>query len=182
MGRLRTNSDDRRGVVGDVFIVEGETDGTHECGVAMVRFVLGGFCEDSRERVDAPQLFIGDDHEERKNALSDGKEIVIRWFPFEGGKGIVGLFEEAGNGVRRHGWKKKKIRRSSLLDSRAGAVEDRNDDDQSDSVGEGKLRVLGAFGDSSESVGSRDCDCSSGCLVGIKFELDFHCRERYAGP
>ena len=66
--------------------------------------------------------------------------------------------------------------------SRAGAVENRDDDDQSDSVGEGELRVLGAFGDSSESVGSRDCDCSSGGLVGIKFELDFHCRERYAGP
>jgi hypothetical protein len=48
-------------------------------------------------------LVIGDDHEERKNALSDGEEIVIRWFPFEGGKGIVGLFEEAGAGVRRHG-------------------------------------------------------------------------------
>jgi hypothetical protein len=60
----------------------------------------------------------------------------------------------------------------------AGAVEDRDDDDQSNSVGEGELRVLGAFGDSSESVGSRDCDCSSGGLVGIKFELDFHCRER----
>jgi hypothetical protein len=58
-------------------------------------------------------------------------------------------------------------------------VEDRNDDDQSNRVGEGELRVLGAFGDSSESVGIRDCDCSSGGLVGIKFELDFYCRERY---
>ena len=62
--------------------------------------------------------------------------------------------------------------------SRTGAVENRDDDDQSDCVGEGELRVLGAFGDSSESVGSCDCDCSSGGLVGIKFELDFHCRER----
>ena len=66
-----------------------------------------------------------------------------------------------------------------FLGSRAGAVEDHDDDDQSNSVGECKLRVLGAFGDSSESVGSCDCDCSSGSLVGIKFELDFHCRERY---
>ncbi len=99
-----------------------------------------------------------------------------------GGKGIVGLFEEAGDGVRRHGWKKRRLPRSRLLDSRADAVEDRDDDDQSDSVGEGELRVLGAFGDSSESVRSRDCDCSSGGLVGIKFELDFHCQERYAGP
>jgi hypothetical protein len=63
-----------------------------------------------------------------------------------------------------------------------GAVENRDDDDQSDCVGKGELMVLGAFGDSSESVGSRDCDCSSGGLVGIKFELDFHCRERYNEP
>ncbi len=35
MGRLRTNSDDCRGVVSDVFIVEGEADGTNKRGVAM---------------------------------------------------------------------------------------------------------------------------------------------------
>ena len=75
-----------------------------------------------------------------------------------------------------------KLQRSSFLGySRAGAVENRDDDDQSNCVGKGKLRVLGAFGDSSKSVGSRDCDCSSGSggLVSIKFELDFHCQERY---
>ncbi len=82
-------------------------------------------------------------------------------------------------------WRKleDKLLRSSFLDyNRAGAVENRNDDDQSNCVGKGELRVLGAFGDLSESVGSRDCDCSSGGLVGIKFELDFHCRERYKEP
>ena len=45
-------------------------------------------------------------------------------------------------------------------------------------VGKGELKVLSAFRDSSESVGSGDCDCSSGGFVGIKFELDFHCQER----
>jgi hypothetical protein len=74
------------------------------------------------------------------------------------------------------------LKSSFLGYSRAGAVENRDDDDQSDSVGEGELRVLGAFGDSSESVGSRNCNCSSGSFVGIKFELDFHCRERLDGP
>jgi hypothetical protein len=102
MGRLCTNSDDCRGVVGDVFIVEGEADGTYKCGVAMFCFVLGGFREDSRERMDAFQLIIGNDHEKRKNTLSDGKQVVIGWFPFERGKGVVCLFEEAGDGVRRH--------------------------------------------------------------------------------
>ena len=99
------------------------------------------------------------------------------------GKGVVCLFEEAGDGVRRHVEMKleDKLPSSSFLgysNSRAGAVENRDDDDQSDCVGKGKLRVLGAFGDSSKSVGSHDCDCSSGSgsLVGIKFELDFHCQ------
>ena len=59
-----------------------------------------------------------------------------------------------------------------------GAVENCDDNDQSDCIGKGKLRVLGAFEDLSESVGSRNCDCCSGSLVGIKFKLDFHCRER----
>ena len=102
-----------------------------------------------------------------------------------GEKGVIRLFEETGDGIRRHGEMKltENLLKSSFLSySRAGAVENRNDDDQSDSDGEGKLRVLGAFGDSSESVGSRDCDCSSGGLVGIKFELDFHCRERLEEP
>ncbi len=63
-----------------------------------------------------------------------------------------------------------------------GAVEDRPDDDQSNSIGKGKLRVLGAFGDSSESVGSRDGNSGSSSLIGIKFELDFHCREQQNGP
>ena len=59
-----------------------------------------------------------------------------------------------------------------------GAVEDHNDDDQCDGVCEGKLRVLGAFGDLAESVGSCNCNCGSGGFVGIKFKLDFHCQER----
>ena len=65
-------------------------------------FVLGGVREDSRERMDAVQLIIGDDHEERQNTLLDGKEIVVQWFPVERGKGVVGLFEEAGDGVWGH--------------------------------------------------------------------------------
>jgi hypothetical protein len=63
-----------------------------------------------------------------------------------------------------------------------GAIEDCNDDDQSDSIGKGKLRVLRAFGDSPESVGSRNRDGGSNGLIGIKFELDFHCRKQQNGP
>jgi hypothetical protein len=102
VGHLRTNSDDCRGIIGDVFIVEGKADGTNKRGVAVFGFVLGGIREESREQMDAIQLIIGDDHEERQNTLSDGEEIVVRWFPFERGKGVVRLFEEAGDGIRRH--------------------------------------------------------------------------------
>ncbi len=185
MGCLCTNSDDCRGVVGDVFIVERKAGGTYEFGVAMFGFVLDGLREDGREGVDSIQLIIWNDHEEGKERFPDGKQVVIRWFPFKRGKGVVCLFEETGDGVRRHGEMKltENLLKSSFLGySRASAVENRDDDDQSDSIGEGELRVLGAFGDSSESVGSRDCDCSSGSFVGIKFELDFHCRERLDGP
>jgi hypothetical protein len=65
---------------------------------------------------------------------------------------------------------------------RTVAVEDCNDDDQSNGVGKGELRVLGAFRIPSECVGSRNGDDVSGSLIGIKFELDFHCREEQGGP
>jgi len=178
---LCMNTDDCRGIVGDVFIVEGEAEGLYKFGVAMVGFVLGGIREDGREGIDSIQLVIGNDHEERKKRFPDGEQVIVSWFPFERGKGVVCLFEEVGDGIRRHvemKMKDKLLRSSFLCYSRVGAVEDCDDDVQSNSLGKGKLRVLGAFGDSSKSVGSRDCDCSSASFVGIKFELDFHCCER----
>ena len=65
---------------------------------------------------------------------------------------------------------------------RTVAVEDHDDDNQSDCVGKGKLRVLGAFRNPSECVGCRNGDGGSGSLISIKFELDFHCREQQDGP
>ena len=148
----------------------------------MVGFVLGGIRKDGHEGMDSIQLVIGNDHEESEKTLLDGKEVIINWLPFEGGEGDGGLFEEVDDCVRHHVEMKQedKLLRSSFLCyyRRAGAVENRDDDDQSDCIDKGNLRVLGAFGDSSESVGSHDCDCSSGSLVGIKFKLDFHCREQ----
>jgi len=66
VGRLCTNSDDCCGAVGEVFIVEREAGGTYELVVAMFGFVLDGVRDDGREGVDAIQLVIGNDHEERK--------------------------------------------------------------------------------------------------------------------
>jgi hypothetical protein len=62
------------------------------------------------------------------------------------------------------------------------AVEVCDDDDQGNKVGEGKLRVLGAFKNASVCVGSHDCNGGSGSLIGIKFTLDFHCRGEQGGP
>ena len=79
-------------------------------------------------------------------------------FPSRGGKGVVCLFEETSDGFRRHGEMKltENLLKSRFLGySRAGAVEDRDDDDQSDSVGEGELRVLGALGEAAIATVAR---------------------------
>jgi hypothetical protein len=62
------------------------------------------------------------------------------------------------------------------------AVEDCDDDDQSNGVGKGELRVLSAFGNPSKSIGSCNANNGSGSLIGIKFELDFNCRMEQGGP
>ena len=151
----------------------------------MVGFVRGGLREDGHKGMGSAQLVVGDGHEERKKFPLDGKQVVVGWFPFKGGKGAIGLFEEAGDGVGHHlrliVAENLLARKGSIFPNErcwTGAVEDCNDDDQCDGIGKGKLRVFGAFGNSAESVGSRDCDCSSGGFVGIKLELDFHRRER----
>ena len=47
-------------------------------------------------------MVIRNDHEKREKTLSDGKEVIIGWLPFEGGEGVGGLFEETGDCVRGH--------------------------------------------------------------------------------
>jgi hypothetical protein len=81
-----------------------EALGTDEFFVAMVGFVLGGFCEGGHKGMNSAKLVVGDDHEERKQCPPDGEQVIVSWFPFEGGKGVICLFEEAGDGVGRHIW------------------------------------------------------------------------------
>ncbi len=102
-------------------------------------------------------------------------------FPPRGGEGVVGLFEEAGDcGSIHDGWELLRLLANEGSISlgkrcRTVSVEDCDDDDQGDRVGQGELRVLGAFRSMSECVGSRDGNSGSGSLISIKFELDFHC-------
>jgi hypothetical protein len=70
----------------------------------MVGFALGGLYEDGHKGMGSLQLVIGNDHEEGKKSRPDGEQVVIGWFPFERGKGVIGLFEEAGDGIGRHFW------------------------------------------------------------------------------
>ena len=108
--------------------------------------------------------------------------------PFEGGEGVVGLFEEAGDCISVHdGWELLSFLANEGSFSlgkrcRTVAIEDDNDNDQVEGVGEGKLRVFGAFRNPSECVGSRDCNSGSGSLIGIKFEHDFNYLGKQGGP
>ena len=68
----------------------------------MVGGVLRGIHEDSRERVDPPQLIVGDLHEDGEERLPDREEIVVRGLPLDGGEGVPCLFEEEGDRVRGH--------------------------------------------------------------------------------
>jgi hypothetical protein len=55
--------------------------------------------------------------------------------------------------------------------SQTVVVEDCNDDNQSNGSGKGELRVIGAFGDLSKSIRSRDGNSGSGNLINTKFKL-----------
>ncbi len=67
---------------------------------------------------------------------------------------------------------------NNFLQGQTGAVEDCNDDNQGNHIFEGKLRVIGAVKGLCKSVGSRNSKRGSGSLFGIKFKIDFHCREQ----
>ena len=105
----------------------------------------------------------------------DRQEIVVLWFSLEGGEGIPCLLEEEGDCVGRHAVL------GGFLRSRARAVEDRDDDNQRDSVGSGELGEFGALRDSAESVGSGDGNGGLRGFFSIKLELDFHCRGQWEG-
>ncbi len=53
MSSLGTNTDDSRGVIGNVFVVEGEAGRPDKLGAAMVGFVLGSLWEDGRDGMDS---------------------------------------------------------------------------------------------------------------------------------
>ena len=97
------DADDSRGIVVDACVVKGEPGGAAEAVLAtVVGGIPHGIREDCREGTNPPKLIAGNHHEEGEDRLPDGKEIVVRWFPLDGGEGIVRLLEEERNGRRHH--------------------------------------------------------------------------------
>ena len=180
VGHLRANANDRGGIVLDASVVEREADRASERVAAMVGSVPHTIGDDGSEGVDAPELIVGDLHEDGEQRLPDRQEIVVRGLSLEGRKSIAGLFEEERDRVGRHA-NNLIVALSGFLRGRTGAVKDRDDDDQRECVGSGELGEIGAFRDSAESVGSGDGNGGLRGFFSIKLELDFHCRGRWVG-
>ena len=68
----------------------------------MVGSVPHAIRDDGGEGVDAPQLIVGDLHQDGEKRLPDRQEIVVRGLSLEGRKSIAGLFEEESDRVGRH--------------------------------------------------------------------------------
>ena len=68
------------------------------------------------------------------------RKLSVRGLSLDGGKGVTGLLEEECDRIWCHACL------GGFLGNRAMAVEDRNDDNQREGVGSGKLGEFGAFG------------------------------------
>jgi hypothetical protein len=68
----------------------------------MVGSVPHAIRDDGGEGVDAPQLIVGDLHQDGEKRLADRQEIVVRGLSLEGRISIAGLFEEKSDRVGRH--------------------------------------------------------------------------------
>jgi hypothetical protein len=71
VGSLRTNANNRCGVVSNSLVVEWETSRVYKFGT-MVGFVFDSLGENGREGVNPVQLVVGDDHEQWEKGFLDG--------------------------------------------------------------------------------------------------------------
>jgi hypothetical protein len=69
VGRFRSNANNRGGIVCNVTVIEGQSDGAFECIAAMVDGVHHCITQDGCEGVDPPKLVIGDLHQDREECL-----------------------------------------------------------------------------------------------------------------
>ena len=109
-----------------------------------------------------------DDHQNGEESLSDGEEVIVSWFPLDGREIVERLFEEESDGVGTHGCLGR------FFGGRAGAVEDRNDNDQRECVSSSELGRFRGFGDACKSVRTGDGHNGFRGFFGVKLELNFH--------
>jgi hypothetical protein len=175
VGHLRTNANNRGGVIRNVAVIEREADGASECVAAMVCSVPHTIRDDGSEGVDAPQLIIGDLHEDWEERLPDRQEIVIHGLSLKGGEGIAGLFKEESDRNGHHSCL------GGFCGGQASAVKDRDDDDQRESVSSGELGDFCAFQDAAESISRGDSNSGLCSFFCVKLKLGFHCRGQWGG-
>jgi hypothetical protein len=84
VGRFRSNTNNRSGVVRNVTVIEGQSDGAFECIAAMVGSVCHCIQQDGYEGVDPPKLVVGDLHQDWEERLLDQEEIIICRLPLDG--------------------------------------------------------------------------------------------------
>ena len=130
---FRSDTDDGSGIVWDGTVIERETRRAYERRAPVGRGILGRVREESCQGMDSAHSIKWDDHEDGQEHLSDGEEVVIRWFSLDGREDIKRLPEEEGDSVRSH------CCLDGSLGSRLRAVQYRDDDDGRNSVGNCKV-------------------------------------------
>ena len=121
------------GAHGNQFVVEGQSHWADKLFAPVGGSILGLIHEEGSQGVDPSDSVEWDDHQNGEESLSDGEEVIVRWFPLDGRKDVKRLFEEERDSVGTHGGL------GGFCGGRAGAVEDRNDNDQRECVGSSEL-------------------------------------------
>jgi hypothetical protein len=93
VGRFSLNANNRGGILCNVTVIEGQSDGAFECIATMVGGVRHCITQDGCEGVDSPELVLGDLHQDREERLPNREEIVIYWLPLDGGEAILCLLK-----------------------------------------------------------------------------------------
>ncbi len=93
VGRFRSNANNRGGIVCNVTVIEGQSDGAFERIATMVGGVRHCITQDGCEGVDPPELVVGDLHQDWEERLPNREEIVICRLPLDGGEAILRLFK-----------------------------------------------------------------------------------------
>jgi hypothetical protein len=171
VGGLGMDMDNGCGVIGNALVVEGEAGRLMNLAPPWSASYLAASARMAVREWTPSNWSYGMTMRRGRRVFLMASRSSLVGFPLRGGGGVVGLFEEAGDCISVHdGWELLRLlanKGSISLGKRCRtvAVEDCDDDDQGNGVGKGKFRVLGAFRNASDYVGSQDCNGGSGSLL-----------------